>query len=331
MQRWGGFGRRGWVGDPPGRKDLLRGGFRGRRSLALVVGGTLILGACATASVAEGNQPPGPRSGEPAADTTTPRTEREEESTPPRDDATPDAPTRVVEAVVTDALHLLTAPLRLDRETALLAGGLTLGLTALFLADREIRDRVQAATGPTGRDVADGLTTAGNGGVVLSVTASLLALGLIQEQATGETRLRDASLIAMEAHLFAALLTCGLKRLTGRVQPGAGQGAHHFDPFTRDDAFPSGHASGVFAVAAVFADRYGGPVPILAYGAAGLVAASRVVLDRHWASDVVAGAALGIAVGRGLSRRHAQNRRGFDFFPFVTGEGDVAVGAGVRF
>ncbi|MGH7407916.1 MAG: phosphatase PAP2 family protein [Candidatus Methylomirabilales bacterium] len=255
----------------------------------------------------------------------------EEEAAPPRDEGALDAAARVVEAVVTDGIYLLTAPLRLDRETAVLAGGLTLGLAGLILADREIRERVQAATGPTGRDVADSVTTAGNGPVLLSVTATFLVLGLIHEQATGETRLRDASLVAIEAHLFAALLTSGLKRLTGRAPPDAGQGAHHFDPFTRDDALPSGHASGVFAVAAVFADRYAGPVPVLAYGAAGLVAVSRVVLDRHWASDVVAGSALGIAVGRSLSRRHAEGRRGFGFFPFVTTEGDVAVAAGVRF
>ncbi|MBI3007120.1 MAG: phosphatase PAP2 family protein [candidate division NC10 bacterium] len=255
----------------------------------------------------------------------------EEGAAPPGEEGAPGAAARAVEALVTDGIYLLTAPLRLDREGAAVTGGLTLALTALFLADREIRERVRAATGPTGRDVADGVTTAGNGWVLVSVNATLLALGLAQEQATGETRLRDASLVAMEAHLFTALLTSGLKRLTGRAPPDAGQGAHHFDPFTRDDALPSGHASGVFAVAAVFADRYAGPVPVLAYGAAGLVAVSRVVLDRHWASDVVAGAALGIAVGRGLSRRHAQNRRGFDFFPFVTAEGDVAVAAGVRF
>ncbi len=255
----------------------------------------------------------------------------EERTAPPGEEGAAGAAARTVEALVTDGIYLLTAPLRLDRETAVLAGGLTLGLAGLILADREIRERVQAATGPTGRDVAEGATKAGNGWVVVSVNATLLALGLLQQQATGETRLRDASLVAMEAHVFTALLTSGFKRLTGRAPPDAGQGAHHFDPFTRDDAFPSGHASGVFAVAAVFADRYADPVPALAYGAAGLVAASRVVLDRHWASDVVAGAAPGIAVGRGLSRRHAEGRRGFDFFPFVTGEGEVAVAAGVRF
>ncbi len=125
--------------------------------------------------------------------------------------------------------------------------GLTLGLAGLILADREIRERVQTATGPMGRDVAHGATRAGDGWVVVGVNGALLTLGLLQEQATGETRLRDASLIAMEAHVFTALLTSGFKRLTGRAPPDAGQGAHHFDPFTRDDAFPSGHASGCLA------------------------------------------------------------------------------------
>ena len=254
-----------------------------------------------------------------------------QEAEPPETSGDPTWLGRAAQTLAADGLYLLTAPLRLDRETALLAGGVTLGVAGILLADREIRERVQAATGPTGRDVADGVSTAGDVSVLFGVNAALLVLGLAEQQATGETRLRDASLVALEAHVYSALFTAGLKRLTGRARPGAGKGAHHFDPFDPDDAFPSGHASRAFAVAAVFADRYGGPVPVLAYGAAGLVAASRLVLDEHWASDVVGGAALGIVVGRALSRRHAEGRRGLDFFPFVTADGGVAVGAGVRF
>ena len=74
MQRWGRFRWRGWVGNSPGRKDLPRRGPRGSQALALVVGGALMLGACATSSVAGGNRSPGPRSGGPAADAAAPRT-----------------------------------------------------------------------------------------------------------------------------------------------------------------------------------------------------------------------------------------------------------------
>ncbi|MBI4391478.1 MAG: phosphatase PAP2 family protein [candidate division NC10 bacterium] len=255
----------------------------------------------------------------------------QEQAGPSEDAGGPIRLARGAQAFAADGLYLLTAPLRLDRETAVLAGGLTLGVAGLLLADREIRERVQAATGSTGRDVADGVSTAGDVSVLFGVNAALLVLGLAEQQATGETRLRDASLVALEAHVYSALFTAGLKRLTGRARPSARKGAHHFDPFDPDDAFPSGHASRAFAVAAVFADRYGGPVPVLAYGAAGLVAASRLVVDEHWASDVVVGAALGIVVGRALSRRHAEGRRGLDFFPFVTTDGGVAVAAAVRF
>ncbi|MBI3003736.1 MAG: hypothetical protein HYY54_09025, partial [candidate division NC10 bacterium] len=102
---------------------------------------------------------------------------------------------RGAQAVAADGLYLLTAPFRLDRETAVLAGGLALGLAGLVLADREIRERAQAATGPTGRDVAEGLSTAGDVGVLFGANAALLILGLAEQQASGETRLRDASLV----------------------------------------------------------------------------------------------------------------------------------------
>jgi undecaprenyl-diphosphatase len=56
-------------------------------------------------------------------------------------------------------------------------------------------------------------------------------------------------------------------------------------------SFPSGHATSAFC-AAVLLD--GGPV---LFGAAALVGASRVYVRLHKASDVVAGATLGIALG----------------------------------
>ena len=59
-------------------------------------------------------------------------------------------------------------------------------------------------------------------------------------------------------------------------------------------SFPSGHAASAFTAATVLA---GGPATPLLYGLAAMVAASRVYVRMHHASDIIAGAALGLAMG----------------------------------
>ncbi|MGH7681767.1 MAG: phosphatase PAP2 family protein [Candidatus Eiseniibacteriota bacterium] len=65
-----------------------------------------------------------------------------------------------------------------------------------------------------------------------------------------------------------------------------------------DRSFPSGHSANSFAAATVLERHYGGAVGWIAYGAATFVAASRVIGDHHFLSDVVTGAVIGIAYGR---------------------------------
>jgi len=67
---------------------------------------------------------------------------------------------------------------------------------------------------------------------------------------------------------------------------------------SNDRSFPSGHSANSFAVATVLDRRYGGVVRWIAYGAAAFVAASRVIGNHHWFSDVVAGAVIGRFYGR---------------------------------
>jgi undecaprenyl-diphosphatase len=58
-------------------------------------------------------------------------------------------------------------------------------------------------------------------------------------------------------------------------------------------SYPSGHTANAFAVAGSMAYSYGWKGGIPAYATAALIGLSRVKEDRHWASDVVAGAFLG--------------------------------------
>jgi len=89
--------------------------------------------------------------------------------------------------------------------------------------------------------------------------------------------------------IAAAMATIGaLKLATDRERP------DHSDR----NSFPSGHSGASFATATVLDRQYGGAVGWTAYGVAAFVAASRVVGNRHFFSDVMAGAAIGRLFGR---------------------------------
>lgn len=68
----------------------------------------------------------------------------------------------------------------------------------------------------------------------------------------------------------------------------------------QSSSFPSGHASSAFTAAGILSQ--GDPLWPVYYGVAAIVATSRVYVKMHHASDVLAGAALGIGLAR-LARR----------------------------
>jgi len=72
-------------------------------------------------------------------------------------------------------------------------------------------------------------------------------------------------------------------------------------------AFPSGHSSAAFATAAVVERHFGyrGSLPMFAI--ATYVATSRLQDNRHFLSDVMFGAALGVASGWTVVGRHGRS------------------------
>jgi membrane-associated phospholipid phosphatase len=109
-----------------------------------------------------------------------------------------------------------------------------------------------------------------------------------------------------------AALTQGIKFAVRRPRPDGGR-----------YSFPSGHASAAFATAAVIQRHYGWKVAIPAYGLATYVGTSRLSENRHFASDVIFGAAIGIVSGRAVSVGHGRAR--FDLFP-IARPGGAGVG-----
>jgi undecaprenyl-diphosphatase len=118
----------------------------------------------------------------------------------------------------------------------------------------------------------------------LRLIGLVVAAGLARSRGV-DGALRTSALAAAEGHLAGAAAS----RVFRRERPPT---AKHEDSFS----FPSTHAVSAFAVAAALGMRAPRLRAALSVGAT-LVAASRLVLGEHYATDVVAGALLGVAVG----------------------------------
>lgn len=101
-----------------------------------------------------------------------------------------------------------------------------------------------------------------------------------------------------ESFAVTAALTSSLKLLVGRHRPGGGT-----------HSFPSGHTSAAFAAATLIDANAGGAVGVSSYGLAALTGYSRMDAKRHYPSDVLAGAAIGILSAQVMDYLHWGNGR----------------------
>jgi PAP2 superfamily len=96
----------------------------------------------------------------------------------------------------------------------------------------------------------------------------------------------------LSAQLVAQALTQVLKFSVQRERPDG----------SNNHSFPSGHASATFASATVLQRHLGWKAAVPTYAVASYVAISRLQENRHFLSDVIFGAALGVAAGRTTTR-----------------------------
>lgn len=113
---------------------------------------------------------------------------------------------------------------------------------------------------------------------------------------SGNVEMASVGSDLVRAQIINTVLTQGIKLGVGRPRPDGGR-----------FSFPSGHASSSFATAAVLQRRLGWRVGIPAYAMATYVAASRLQENRHYLSDVVFGAGLGIVAGRSVTVGRGQH------------------------
>ena len=100
----------------------------------------------------------------------------------------------------------------------------------------------------------------------------------------------------MQAAIVNGLYTGVLKYGVSRERPDG----------SNSQSFPSGHASNAFALATVVEHHYGWKVGVPAYALASCIGLTRIEQNRHYLSDVLAGATLGVIVGRTVTRLDGQ-------------------------
>jgi hypothetical protein len=113
---------------------------------------------------------------------------------------------------------------------------------------------------------------------------------------TGTQWIQHLGMDEIEATLISEAFSEGLKVAVRRQRPVQVDGNQ-----SRTYSFPSGHATLTFAAATVLQQHLGYKAAIPTYAVASYVAMSRLHDNRHFASDVVFGATLGIIVGRSVT------------------------------
>lgn len=210
-------------------------------------------------------------------------------------------------AQTTDTITSSKKPLFVLGDLVTVAG-FTLGTIALAPLDRHFTHQLQKPARQSNRLLKTGATVfrllGQPGGLITS--SGIYLIGRFD----GQVRTQELGLHTGEAIILASAEAGVIKMIAGRARPYANyENAADFQLFRglKDDAyrsFPSGHTASAFAFAATVSSetqRWWPSTrwiigPIL-YGGATLTGASRIYNKAHWASDVMAGAALGTLTG----------------------------------
>ncbi len=172
-------------------------------------------------------------------------------------------------------------------EGAAVLGGLA--LSSAF--DEAIHHATQESRSRFGDDLAAIARRPGQPEVFATIPGAMFLAGAI----TGRPALRrSGARVAGSLALAGVLVTAG-KLTFGRLRPSQVEEPYEWRPFSGADAFPSGHTTMAFALATSLANEIRRP-----WATVGLmvVAAgtgwSRLNDNKHWVSDVAAGATLGV-------------------------------------
>jgi membrane-associated phospholipid phosphatase len=218
----------------------------------------------------------------------------------------------LVRKVIVHGLHdtknWVISPTKWNGKDWLIFGGVSAATGALIAwGDQPVFNVANTIHNPFADKLAVGIEPMGHAYLAISISGFFIH-GLISKNNYSI----ETSLIAGESLLLNTVLVQVVKNTLGRSRPnndGTTNPLQWNGPFFKGNSFFSGHTSTAFSVASVYAYRYRETtwVPILSYSLAALCGLQRIYNNRHWASDVLFGAAAGTATGIFLCKQWENN------------------------
>ena len=182
-----------------------------------------------------------------------------------------------------------------DRKWWGIFGGSTV---ALIAADRHLSDALPNTTGQI--SWSKQVSRIGADYTTLPLAGGFYLYGRLKNDA----KARETGVLGAEALLDSYIIVGILKVAAGRERPELEGGEGRF--FKGQHGFPSGHSIMSWSFASLIAHEYapGKVTPIIAYSLATIVSASRFTARKHFASDIVAGGAMGWFIGKYVFEHH---------------------------
>ncbi|MFA5328195.1 MAG: phosphatase PAP2 family protein [Prolixibacteraceae bacterium] len=205
-----------------------------------------------------------------------------------------------------DTKAIVTSPVRWDGKDWTKLGVFVVAEGGIIFSDKSVKNYFQDHKTGGLDNVSKNLLEPFGGNYSLLIMSGFLAHGLLAKNSKSVS----TGLLSLESFLLASVLVRIPKTLAGRQRPDVATDQFQFKGPFHGNSFPSGHTTAVFSVASVIATQYRETkwVPVAAYSVASLVGLSRIYDNKHWLSDVVAGAAVGTLVGNLVSHRSPDSR-----------------------
>jgi membrane-associated phospholipid phosphatase len=216
---------------------------------------------------------------------------------------------RGIKRIGNETTDLVKMPFQIENNNIFMTLGIVgaIGLTYIF--DQDIQSKLKTGKSTSLDKAADAGTLAGDPFIHLGLAALVYGGGI----AADSQKWKENGEMMGEALILADASSFLIKEASGRGRPHAAPSKGDFKPFgfkNDYDSFPSMHTASSFALASVLAATSDSiAIKTIYYSAATFVGFSRMYNNKHWASDIVLGAALGELCGRVVTSYHASGTR----------------------